>query len=214
MTTESWRLCSVIAAGSKSVKIVCRCANRRSTTGATASFGLDGSDVMGLTRRIASGCGLSRRGTRPARARDLPRHPVYVGECQGDGPCRSRAVRAGEAGPYRPFPRGGDRDIRRPARADQLCRSGTQRCGGLLERSVRQVRVNGGGGRRSALGSGWPSRITRSRRGRTRPSNRERRPHCRCRAGPTVARRTAVDAIRCAQHTSAADTVRCHRAHR
>ena len=42
----------------------------------------------------------------------------------------------------------------------------------------------------------------------------ERRPHCRCQPGPIVARRKAVDAIRCAQHTSAADTVRCHRADR
>ena len=211
---ESCRLCSVIAAGSKSVKIVCRCADRRSTVGAAASFGLDGSDVMGATRRIASGSGLSRRDARPARTRDLPRHLVYVGECQGDGPCRSRTVRAGEAGPHRPFPRGGDRDIRRPARADQLCRSGTQRCGGLLERPLRQVRVDGGGGRRSALGSGWPPRTARPRRRRTRPSNRDRRPRRRRRAGPTVARRTAIDAIRRAQHTSATDTVRRHRAHR
>ncbi len=51
---------------------------------------------MGLTRRIASGSGLSRHDARPARTRDPPRHPVYLGERQRDGPCRSRTVRAGK----------------------------------------------------------------------------------------------------------------------
>ena len=58
--------------GESFVKIVCTCADRRSTAGAAASFGLDGSDVMDVTRRIASGSGLSRRGTGPAWARELP----------------------------------------------------------------------------------------------------------------------------------------------
>src|SRR3954451_733328 len=114
VTMESFCSYSVITARSESVKIVCRCAARRSTAGAVASIGLDGSDVMGVACGIASGSGLSRRGTGPAWARDLPRDPVYVGECQGDGPCRGRAVRAGEAGPCRPFARGGDCAIRRP----------------------------------------------------------------------------------------------------
>lgn len=169
---------------------------------------------MGPTRRIASGCGLSRHGPRSSRARDRPRHPVFVGERQGDGSCRSRAVRAREAGPYRPFPRGGDRDLLRTARPDQLCRPATQRCGSLLERPVRQVRADGGGGRRSALGSRRPSRITRSCRRRTRPSNRECCPHCRCRTGPIVARCKTVDTIRRARRAPASNTVRCHRAHR
>ena len=78
---KSCHLCSVIAAGSESVTIICSCADRRSTAGAAASVGLDGSDVMGVTCGIASGRGLSRRGTRPARARDLSRDLVYMGQC-------------------------------------------------------------------------------------------------------------------------------------
>ena len=49
-TMESCRSSSVIVAGSNSVKIVCRSADRRSTVGAAASFGVDGIDVMGVTR--------------------------------------------------------------------------------------------------------------------------------------------------------------------
>jgi hypothetical protein len=45
----------LFAVGSESVEIVCRCIERRTTAGATASLAIDGGDVMVLTRRIASG---------------------------------------------------------------------------------------------------------------------------------------------------------------
>ncbi len=95
-----------------------------------------------LPRRIASGSGPSRRGTGPARTRDLPRTPFTWENARAT--VRAAAERWA---PEKPILIGHSLGAATAIYAaqrepTQLCRADPQRCGGLLERPVRQVRVD------------------------------------------------------------------------